>query len=155
MVKRVLAGFVTCLMLASPLTYQANADPVPGEQFVALNPPTNDRYTGIKFAVGENDKNTISSLEAFTGDGTSGKSRMITRQVCKKDAKQQSISNTTRNFHFVQIRSRAIALSRYLPQMYLEQQLRESLSKITQERQLIPMLVTQVLTCLQEIVHSL
>ena len=82
--KRVLAGFVTCLILVSPLTYQANADPVPGEQFVALKPPTNDRYTGIKFAVGENDKNTISSLEAFTGDGTSGKSRMLTRQVCKK-----------------------------------------------------------------------
>ena len=62
----------------------AVADELPGEQFVATKPPTNDRYTGIKFAVGENDKNTISSLEAFTADGTFRDSKMLTRKVCNK-----------------------------------------------------------------------
>jgi hypothetical protein len=62
----------------------AHAADLPGEQFVASKPPTNDRYTGIKFAVDENDKNIISSLEAFTSDGTSRNSRLLTRQVCNK-----------------------------------------------------------------------
>lgn len=62
----------------------AFASELPGEQFIATKPLTNDRYTGIKFAVGENDKNIISSLEAFTSDGTSRSSRLLTRQVCNK-----------------------------------------------------------------------
>ncbi len=62
----------------------AVAADLPGEQFVATKPPTNDRYTGIKFAVDENDKNIISSLEAFTSDGTSRNSRLLTRKVCNK-----------------------------------------------------------------------
>jgi hypothetical protein len=37
-VKRILVGFVTCLMLVSPLTYQATADSVPAEQFVGTPP---------------------------------------------------------------------------------------------------------------------
>jgi hypothetical protein len=79
--SNLVAALLTAIFLANSAAFAAD---LPGEQFVAAKPPTNDRYTGIKFAVNENDKNTISSLEAFTGDGTSRNSRMLTRQVCNK-----------------------------------------------------------------------
>ena len=79
--SKLAAALVSAIFLANSVAFAAD---LPGEQFVAAKPPTNDRYTGIKFAVNENDKNTISSLEAFTGDGTSRNSRMLTRQICNK-----------------------------------------------------------------------
>ncbi len=75
------SALIAAIFLANSVAFAAD---LPGEQFVAAKPPTNDRYTGIKFAVGENDKNTISSLEAFTADGTARNSRMLTRQICNK-----------------------------------------------------------------------
>ena len=75
------SALVAAILLTNSAALAAD---LPGEQFVAAKPPTNDRYTGIKFAVSENDKNTISSLEAFTGEGTSRNSRMLTRQICNK-----------------------------------------------------------------------
>ena len=75
------SALVAAVFLTNSVAFAAD---LPGEQFIATKPPTNDRYTGIKFAVGENDKNTISSLEAFTADGVSRNSRMLTRQVCNK-----------------------------------------------------------------------
>ena len=75
------SALVAAIFLANSVAFAAD---IPGEQFVASKPPTNDRYTGISFAVDVNDKNIISSLEAFTADGTSRNSRMLTRQVCIK-----------------------------------------------------------------------
>lgn len=75
------SALVAAILMANSAALAAD---LPGEQFVAAKPPTNDRYTGIKFAIGEGDKNTISSLEAFTADGTERNSRMLTRQVCNK-----------------------------------------------------------------------
>ena len=75
------SALVAAIFLTNSVAFAAD---IPGEQFVATKPPTNERYTGIKFAVGENDKNTISSLEAFTADGTSRNSKMLTRQICNK-----------------------------------------------------------------------
>ena len=74
-------ALIAAIFLANSAAFAAD---LPGEQFVAPKPPTNDRYIGIKFAVDENDKNITSSLEAFTGDGTSRNSRMLSRQVCNK-----------------------------------------------------------------------
>jgi hypothetical protein len=62
----------------------AQAADVPGEQFVIGNPATNDRYTGINLSDDQATRNTYSALEAFTADGTSPGSRMLTRAVCKK-----------------------------------------------------------------------
>jgi hypothetical protein len=75
------SALVVGILLANSV---ASAADLPGEQFVATKPPTSERYTGIKYAVDENDKNLVSSLEAFTGAGTSRDSRMLTRQVCNK-----------------------------------------------------------------------
>lgn len=75
------SAFVTAILLTNSAAFAAD---LPGEQFVASKPPTNDRYTGIKFAVDENDKNIVSSLEAFTADGVARNSRLLTRQICNK-----------------------------------------------------------------------
>jgi len=72
---------IAAIFLANSVAFAAD---VPDEQFTPSNPPTGDRYTGISFAVGEDDKNSMSALEAFTADGTSRASRMLTRTVCKK-----------------------------------------------------------------------
>ena len=61
----------------------AQAADIPGEQFVIGNPPTNERYTGINLADDQSTRNTYSALEAFTADGTSRNSHMLTRTVCK------------------------------------------------------------------------
>ena len=76
-----ISALIVAVFLASSAAVAAD---VPGEQFVTAKPPTNDRYTGISFAVDVNDKNLISSLEAFTADGTDRMSKMLTRQVCNK-----------------------------------------------------------------------
>lgn len=75
------SAILTAILLANSAAFAAD---VPDEQFTPANPATGDRYTGIYFAVGEDDKNSMSALEAFTADGTSRSSRMLTRTVCKK-----------------------------------------------------------------------
>jgi hypothetical protein len=80
--KKALIALVLPLALLGGTIAQA-AD-VPGEQFVIGNPPTNDRYTGINLSDDQFARNTFSSLEAFTADGTSSDSHMLTRTTCKK-----------------------------------------------------------------------
>jgi hypothetical protein len=46
--SKLAAALVTAIFLANSAAFAAD---LPGEQFVAAKPPTNDRYTGIKFAV--------------------------------------------------------------------------------------------------------
>lgn len=75
------SALVAAIFLANSAAFAAD---IPDEQFTPANPSTSDRYTGIYFAVGENDKNTFSSLEAFTANGTSRDSKMLTRTICKK-----------------------------------------------------------------------
>ncbi len=69
-----------------PLTllgsFSAQAADIPGEQFVISNPPTNDRYTGINLADSQFNRETFSALEAFTADGTTRDSKMLTRKTC-------------------------------------------------------------------------
>ena len=69
-----------------PLTllgsFSAQAADIPGEQFVISNPPTNDRYTGINLADSQFNRETYSALEAFTANGTSRNSQMLTRNSC-------------------------------------------------------------------------
>jgi len=64
-------------------SFAAKADSIPGEQFVISNPPTNDRYTGINLADSKDAKETFSSLEAMTANGTSPESTILTRTPCK------------------------------------------------------------------------
>ena len=77
--KLVLLSLLPLTILGS---YTASADTAPGEQFVISNPPTNDRYTGINLADSSEAKNTNTALEAFTADGTSTDSKMLTRTTC-------------------------------------------------------------------------
>ena len=74
-------ALVAAIFLANSVAFAAD---LPDEQFTPSNPPTGDRYTGISFAVGEDDKNSMSALEAFTADGTDRSSKMLTRTVCKR-----------------------------------------------------------------------
>jgi len=75
------SALIAAIFLANSVAFAAD---LPDEQFLAINPPTNDRYTGINFAVGENDKNTMSSLEAFTANGTSRDSLETSKTSCKQ-----------------------------------------------------------------------
>lgn len=79
--KAVIALVLPIALLGGSISFAAD---VPGEQFVIGNPPTNDRYTGINLSDDQFSRNTFSSLEAFTADGTSENSRMLTRTTCKK-----------------------------------------------------------------------
>jgi len=79
--SKLAAALVTAIFLANSA---ASAADIPDEQFLAINPPTNDRYTGINLAVGENDKNTMSSLEAYTADGVTRDSLETSKTTCKK-----------------------------------------------------------------------
>lgn len=79
--KVLLVALVPALVLSGNL---ATAADVPGEQFVIGNPPTNDRYTGINFSDDQATRNTYSSLEAFTANGTDRSSQMLTRATCSK-----------------------------------------------------------------------
>lgn len=83
---RVLKKLVVTLVLPLALISGTVAQAVdaPGEQFIIGNPPTNERYTGINLSDDQATRNTYSALEAFTADGTSPGSRMLTRVVCKK-----------------------------------------------------------------------
>lgn len=78
--KLLVTGILPVLLLGGTL---AQAADLPGEQFVLSNPPTNDRYTGINLSDDQRARNTFSSLEAFTGEGKSRDSRMLTRTTCK------------------------------------------------------------------------
>jgi hypothetical protein len=84
-----ISALIVAVFLASSAAVAAD---IPDEQVTPSNPPTSDRYTGIYFAVGEDDKNTMSALEAFTADGTSRQSKMLTRTVCKKIGRKR-VSN--------------------------------------------------------------
>lgn len=78
--KLLVAGLLPVLLLGETLAHAAD---LPGEQFVFSNLPTNDRYTGINLSDDQRTRNTFSSLEAFTGEGKSRDSRMLTRTTCK------------------------------------------------------------------------
>jgi hypothetical protein len=81
-IKKLVVALILPLTLLG--SYAAKADSLPGEQFVISNPPTNDRYTGVNLADSQDAKNTYSSLEAFTANGTSGESSILTRTPCQK-----------------------------------------------------------------------
>lgn len=66
MVKRILVGFVTCLMLVSPLTLQANADSVPGEQFSIQPPADQVASAGVVIEDSQFIKNHAVTLQGFT-----------------------------------------------------------------------------------------
>ena len=74
----------------------SRASELPGEQFAITNPPTNDRYTGVNFAVGEDDKNTSSYLEALTSEGTSRESKITSKFTCS----QVGSTNCEKNKYF-------------------------------------------------------
>ena len=80
--KRALIAIAVPMALIIGSTAQA-AD-LPGEQFVLGNPSTNDRYTGINLADDQATRNTYSALQAYTADGKTPESRMLTRNVCSK-----------------------------------------------------------------------
>jgi hypothetical protein len=79
--KKALIGLILPVAILSG-TF-AQAEEVPGEQFVIGNPPTNDRSTGINLSDDQKTRNTFSALEAFTADATDAQSRMLTRTTCK------------------------------------------------------------------------
>lgn len=72
------------LVIATGIQGTAFAAGVPDEQFVITNPPTDDRYTGINLADINFSVNSISMLEAFTADGTTRDSRILTKIQCQK-----------------------------------------------------------------------
>jgi len=71
------SALVAAIFLANSVAFAAK---LPDEQFVTINPPTDDPYTGINFAINESEKNTMSSLEGYTTDGV----RILTRTICNK-----------------------------------------------------------------------
>jgi hypothetical protein len=79
--KALLIALIPSLILSGNL---ATAADKPDEQFMVVNPPTNDRYTGINLADDNFGKNALSSLEAMTADGTSGDSTITSRTKCMK-----------------------------------------------------------------------
>lgn len=79
--KLLVVALLPALVLSGNL---ASAADLPGEQFVIGNPPTNDRYTGINLSDDQATRNTYSSLEAFTANGTDRNSQMLTRATCAK-----------------------------------------------------------------------
>lgn len=72
------------LVIATGIQGTAFAAGVPDEQFVITNPLTDDRYTGINLADINFSVNSISMLEAFTADGTTRDSRILTKIQCQK-----------------------------------------------------------------------
>jgi hypothetical protein len=79
---KVLAALLLPLALIGSTTSIAAG--VPSEQFVVTNPPTDDRYTGINLADTKFSSSSQSLLEAFTADGTSGNSSILTKFQCQK-----------------------------------------------------------------------
>ncbi|CAN2215940.1 hypothetical protein MCEMRE203_01101 [Candidatus Nanopelagicaceae bacterium] len=80
--KKVIAALLLPLALIGSNTSLAAG--VPDEQFVVGNPPTDDRYTGINLADTKFAPGSQSLLEAFTADGTSGNSSILTKFQCQK-----------------------------------------------------------------------
>ena len=80
--KKVLIALILPIALIS--VNGAQAAELPGEQFVITNPPTSDRYTGLNLSGDNAVKNTFSSLEAFTADGTSRESKVLSHTNCLK-----------------------------------------------------------------------
>lgn len=72
------------LVIATGIPGMATGAGIPDEQFVIVNPPTDDRYTGINLADTNFAVDSISMLEAFTADGTSRDSTILTKVQCQK-----------------------------------------------------------------------
>jgi hypothetical protein len=83
--KKIRTAVVAAILaLTMGLQVVGHAATVPDEQFVITNPLTDDRYTGINLADTNFSVNSISMLEAFTADGTTRDSRILTRVQCQK-----------------------------------------------------------------------
>lgn len=78
--KFVTSAIFIFALTASTIGHAAGA---PDEQFVVKNPTTDDRYTGINLADENFSVDSLSLLEALTGDGTSRDSRILTKVQCK------------------------------------------------------------------------
>ena len=72
------------LALTMGLQVVGHAATIPDEQFVVQNPLTDDRYTGINLADENFSVNSLSLLEAFTANGTSRDSQILTKTQCTK-----------------------------------------------------------------------
>lgn len=70
------------LALTMGLQVVAHAATLPDEQFVVKNPLTDDRYTGINLADENFSVNSLSMLEAFTGNGATRDSQVLTKVQC-------------------------------------------------------------------------
>lgn len=70
------------LALTMGLQVVGHAATIPDEQFVVKNPLTDDRYTGINLADENFSVNSLSMLEAFTGNGTTRDSQVLTKVQC-------------------------------------------------------------------------
>jgi hypothetical protein len=78
------AAIAIALVFVTGIQGTAFAAGVPDEQFVIANPPTDDRYTGINLADTNFSVNSLSMLEAFTADGITRDSRILTKVQCQK-----------------------------------------------------------------------
>jgi hypothetical protein len=70
------------LALTMGLQVVGHAATVPDEQFVVKNPLTDDRHTGINLADENFSVNSLSMLEAFTSNGTTRDSQVLTKVQC-------------------------------------------------------------------------
>ena len=70
------------LALTMGLQVVGHAVTVPDEQFVVKNPLTDDRHTGINLADENFSVNSLSMLEAFTSNGTTRDSQVLTKVQC-------------------------------------------------------------------------
>ena len=70
------------LALTMGLQVVGHAATVPDEQFVVKNPLTDDRHTGINLADENFSVNSLSMLEAFTSNGTTRASQVLTKVQC-------------------------------------------------------------------------
>ena len=80
--RKVIIGATLALTMGVQVVSQAAV--IPDEQFVISNPLSDDRYTGINLADVNFSVDSISMLEAFTADGTSRDSRILTKVQCQK-----------------------------------------------------------------------
>jgi len=78
------AAIAIALVFVTGIQGTAFAAGVPDEQFVIANPLTDDRYTGINLADTNFSVNSLSMLEAFTADGITRDSRILTKVQCQK-----------------------------------------------------------------------
>ena len=80
--RKVIIGSTLALAMSVQVISQAAV--IPDEQFVITNPLSDDRYTGINLADTNFSVDSISMLEAFTADGTSPDSAILTKVQCQK-----------------------------------------------------------------------